>query len=154
MDRSVCVFVLLLLFAGACDSSAPKTASPCRDAPPAKPAYTPRFETIPCSDPRVAGDDRVPKGARNVDCGTLTIPENRSKPSGRSVVLPVAILRSTDPNKRNDPIVYFSGGPGGDGLTSLTTFRDAALGDRSRPDLLRSTRNREGQPVARVSRGR
>lgn len=118
---------MFLLLAGACDSGAHKSVGSSRGARSTKPTYTPRFETIPCSDPRVAGKDRVPRGTRNVDCGTLTIPENRSKPSGRSVVLPVAILRSTDPNKQRDPVVYFAGGPGGDGLSAIAGFLDAHL---------------------------
>lgn len=127
MRRYVYAFLMLVLLAGACDSGSHKSVGSSRGTRSAKSTYTPGFETIPCSDPRVAGDDRVPTGTPNVDCGTLTIPENRSKPSRRSVVLPVAILRSTDPNKQLDPVVYFEGGPGGDGLAAIAGFLDAHL---------------------------
>src|SRR5689334_22154305 len=110
MRRCLCAFIILLL-AAACDSSTHKGAGASGPTSSPKPSYTPHYRTIPCSDPRVAGDDRVPKGTRHVDCGLLTVPEDRSNPTGRSIVLPVAIARSTSPHKRPDPIVYFAGGP-------------------------------------------
>ena len=126
MRRILCAVVIVLL-AAACDSGTHRSADSSGPTSSPKPAYTPRFTTIPCSDPRVSGAHRVPKGTRHVDCGVLTVPEDRSNPSGRSVVLPVAIVRSTSPHKRPDPIVYFEGGPGGNGLSSIASFRSAHL---------------------------
>lgn len=66
-------------------------------------------------------NDEVPSSAR-IECGTLTVPEDRSKPIGRQVVLPVAIVHTADPNPAPDPVIYFSGGPGYPGLTNADGF--------------------------------
>jgi pimeloyl-ACP methyl ester carboxylesterase len=54
---------------------------------------------------------KVPRGA-TAQCHLLSVPENRRAPDGRTVKLPVAILKSTGPQKQPDPVVYLSGGPG------------------------------------------
>jgi hypothetical protein len=46
-----------------------------------------------------------------VDCGVLTAPENRRKDNGRTVRLPVAIIRAQTTTPKPDPIVYVTGGP-------------------------------------------
>lgn len=46
-----------------------------------------------------------------MDCGVLTAPENRRKDNGRTVRLPVAIIRAPTPTPKPDPIVYVTGGP-------------------------------------------
>ena len=47
---------------------------------------------------------------RDLKCGHLTVPENRSKTSSRSIKLPVVIF---EPDRtRHEPIVYLTGGPG------------------------------------------
>lgn len=76
--------------------------------------YTPVYEVVPCDGPLFAG--RLPPEASGAECGTLTVPEDRTRSGGRQVVLPVAILRSTAPDKQPDPYVYFSGGPGDAGI--------------------------------------
>ena len=87
------------------------------------PRYTPVFAKGPCND-------EVPQDAR-IECGTLTVPEDRSKPDGRKVVLPVAVVHTADPNPAPDPVVYFSGGPGFPGLTDAEGFlRKAQAGNR------------------------
>lgn len=52
-----------------------------------------------------------PEGVR-VDCGYLTVAESRQKPGSRTIQLAVAILRSSSPNPRPDPVILLSGGPG------------------------------------------
>lgn len=47
-----------------------------------------------------------------MDCGVLTVPESRSTFTGKTIRLPVAILRSPNPNKASDPVVFLQGGPG------------------------------------------
>ncbi|HWR51091.1 MAG TPA: alpha/beta hydrolase [Bryobacteraceae bacterium] len=64
-----------------------------------------RFGAAPCAF-------KVPRGAR-VRCGWLTVPENRSKPSGRTIRLHVAIYGSRSAQPAPDPIVWLVGGPGG-----------------------------------------
>ncbi len=91
------------------DSTAAPAPSPARSAA--------RYETAPCEFP-------VPAGV-SVECGWLTVPENRAKPdNGREVRLHVAIFRSTRPNPPPDPIVYLEGGPGVDALERLPLVFD------------------------------
>ena len=104
--------VVVLLLVAACSSGT--SASPATTTTTAKPTYTPVYAKTACND-------EVPKDPR-IDCGTLTVPEDRSKPDGRKVVLPVAVVHTTDPHPASDPVVYFSGGPGFAGLPSAETF--------------------------------
>jgi pimeloyl-ACP methyl ester carboxylesterase len=76
------------------------------------PAYAP----APLPEPDCRG--RAPEfdvGAGS-DCGHLTVAENRERPSGRTIRIPVARLRAQSPNPKPDPIVFLAGGPGGSGL--------------------------------------
>lgn len=50
--------------------------------------------------------------------GYLQVPENRSKPNGKSVRLPVYIFKSRNPGKNKDPIIYTVGGPGASTMRS------------------------------------
>ncbi len=45
-------------------------------------------------------------------CGTLSVPEDRSQPSGRQVALRVALLPATG-TPQPDPLFMLAGGPGG-----------------------------------------
>lgn len=45
------------------------------------------------------------------DCGTLVVPENRSKADSRLIALPVVRIRATGQNP-TEPIFWFEGGPG------------------------------------------
>lgn len=48
-----------------------------------------------------------------VTCGKLTVPENRTVDSGRQVTLPFAVIHSSNPSPKPDPVIYTSsGGPG------------------------------------------
>ncbi|MFN8050874.1 MAG: alpha/beta fold hydrolase [Acidimicrobiales bacterium] len=78
------------------DSATPTSAPP----RPYKPVWT--------EGPCVV---EVPDGAA-VTCGTLTVPENRAKPTGAKVTLPVVRIHSTSPTPEPDPVVYLHGGPG------------------------------------------
>jgi pimeloyl-ACP methyl ester carboxylesterase len=108
--KRVGIGIALLLFA-AC-SSGKSTSQPSTTTTLAN--YTPVFAKGPCVD-------EVPVDAR-IECGTLTVPEDRSKPTGRQVVMPVAIVHTADPNPAPDPVVYFSGGPGQAGLFTADGF--------------------------------
>ncbi|WFP74969.1 alpha/beta hydrolase [Mesorhizobium sp. WSM4906] len=47
---------------------------------------------------------------RAMTCGTLSVPENRKKPSGNQIVLSIVIF---DPDReRHEPVVFLTGGPG------------------------------------------
>src|SRR3954464_8001063 len=49
--------------------------------------------------------------SQQVDCGTLSVPENRAKANSRTITLQVAIVRATSARRKADPIVYQNGGP-------------------------------------------
>ncbi len=85
------------------------TAIPEPTATP-EPAYEPVFETENC-------EFQVPPG-RDVECGWLTVPEDRSNPE-KMIHLHVAIFHSDSANPAPDPIVYLEGGPGGDALEAV-----------------------------------
>src|SRR5215471_323084 len=65
-----------------------------------------RFEPAPC--PKLPGAEELAKAS----CGYLVVPENRSRPSGRTIRLMVANYPARSPEKRADPVVYLAGGPG------------------------------------------
>jgi len=72
----------------------------------ASPPPVTRFEPAPC--PKLPGADELAKAS----CGYLVVPENRSRPSGRTIRLMVAKYPARSPEKQADPIVYLAGGPG------------------------------------------
>ena len=72
------------------------------------------FQTAPCPQPNIAGfpDLDFPS---DVQCGYLTVLENRAKPDGRRIRIFVMRAPAISATPRPDPIVYLSGGPGGAG---------------------------------------
>ncbi len=74
------------------------------------------FEMVGCDAPQFEG--RLPAAGLDVECGLLTVPENRELPmaEGNTVVLPVAVLKATGSDPAPDPIVMLNGGPGLAGL--------------------------------------
>ena len=55
----------------------------------------------------------VPSGV-DIECGYLTVPEDRSQENGPVIRLHVAIVRTENP--KPDPVVFLQGGPGADTL--------------------------------------
>ena len=49
-------------------------------------------------------------------CGYLVVPENRKKASSRLIRLPFIIVKSKNPAKKKDPVLFTSGGPGNSSL--------------------------------------
>lgn len=70
------------------------------------PSAPPRFKPAPC--PKLAGAEALARAT----CGYLVVPENRGRPSGRTLRLLVARYPARSARKRPDPIVYLAGGPG------------------------------------------
>jgi manganese oxidase len=64
-----------------------------------------RFLAAPC--PFELPDEDM----RDTDCGWVTVPENWDDPEGRTVRIPVAVLRARSQNPRPDVLVYLAGGP-------------------------------------------
>ncbi len=79
----------------------------------------PRFEPVPRdSFPVALGKDR------RIDTGYLVVYEDRARSGGRTIRLPVAIVRSRSATPAPDPVVYTAGGPGGSSL-SAAQYADA-----------------------------
>jgi pimeloyl-ACP methyl ester carboxylesterase len=76
-----------------------------------EPAYQPHFEPAECQF-------EIPAG-QTVECGYLTVPEDRSHPEGPTIRLHVAIFRSHSNNLTPNPVVYLAGGPGEQALETM-----------------------------------
>ncbi|KQN25443.1 hypothetical protein ASE86_04175 [Sphingomonas sp. Leaf33] len=72
-----------------------------------------RFERSACAVAVVPGE--------RIECGVLSVPENRRKARSRTIRLPVMIFRSTAAVPATDPIVYLPGGPGLSSIEGRTT---------------------------------
>ncbi len=126
------VLVALALGLAGCTATAPDRAGPpaTGDASPGTPngsspatsptppvdAAPPAFVTGPCPFRRDA------TGGADITCGTLTVPQHRDRPDGPTLQLAVAIVRSANPAKAPDPVVYLEGGPGGSALAAVETW--------------------------------
>jgi len=71
---------------------------------PAAAQAKPKVEPAPCVTEEIA--------QAGAECGVLVAPENRRRPEGRQVRIPFAVVRSTSPKRRPDPILHLGGGPG------------------------------------------
>lgn len=67
-----------------------------------------------------------------VECGTVQVPENWSRPD-RMISLTYVILKSTSPTPKADPILYLEGGPGGSALSGLDAYANEIF-DEMRQD--------------------
>jgi pimeloyl-ACP methyl ester carboxylesterase len=72
------------------------------------------FESIPC------WFELPPATWQAPTCGYVRVPEDRSQPEGRRVLLAVARLSlNSAAERRPDPLVYLEGGPGGHALDTV-----------------------------------
>ncbi len=93
------------------------TASPePTPAPTTEPTPTPAasFRGAPCPFDLPAGQEE----GETVECGFLTVPEDRSDPESPTIDLAVAIFHPGG-EPEPDPIIYLEGGPGGSGLEMI-----------------------------------
>lgn len=68
---------------------------------------------------------------QNVDCGVLTVPENRAAQTDATIELAFAILYASGNQRQPDPVIYLSGGPGGNAVAELPEWVETAyLADR------------------------
>lgn len=92
-------------------------------------AFEPSFETDDCVA-AVRDDERVGRDNPRLECGWLTVLEDRNRPDGATIRLPVVRLRSDDPERRPDPVVFLEGGPGGATLDNVGRWLERDLGPR------------------------
>lgn len=101
-------FLPVLLFAALLLSACQPIQSSAPSAEPAQPkGYTPIYEPAECNY-------EVPEGDQ-IECGYLTVPEDRSQPDGRLIRLYVVNFKSKSENPAPDPLVVLIGGPGSPG---------------------------------------
>jgi pimeloyl-ACP methyl ester carboxylesterase len=67
-------------------------------------------------------------------CGHLTVPENRTRPGGRTIEVGVAIAKAASPRPRKEPLVYLTGGPGGTAI--VTAAQKVAAGLNADRDVI------------------
>ena len=92
--------------------------------------YAPRIEACACNFKIDSNFTKIaPSNLRNdtvfqnridssvkTQCGYLIVPENRKRNSSKTIKLPFIIVKSKSQNKKNDPLLYTAGGPGGSSL--------------------------------------
>ena len=52
-------------------------------------------------------------------CGTLIVPEDRLTGTGRTISVRFVVIPATGPDRAPDPVVWFSGGPGGSAVDDI-----------------------------------
>jgi pimeloyl-ACP methyl ester carboxylesterase len=77
---------------------------------PAAPAAS--YAKAPCPNPMYTGLPQLDLGP-GVECGYLTVPQNRADPNSKKIKLVVATRKTTSPDPKPDPVLYLAGGPGG-----------------------------------------
>jgi len=81
-----------------------------------------RFEPDACPT-RVASLPEL----SNARCGYLVVPENRVRPNGQTIRLPVATIPAVSQPSASDPVVHLTGGPGADALGDAEFLVPAGL---------------------------
>ena len=91
--------------------------------PRAARAAVPRF--VPGACPSLAL--KVIPVLRKARCGVLVVPENRAKPNGHTIRLPVALVPAVSRTPAADPVVFLAGGPGASAIGQAQILIDAGL---------------------------
>jgi pimeloyl-ACP methyl ester carboxylesterase len=87
--------------------------------------YTPTIQWARCPF-------AVPRGeveGQTIQCGYLSVPQDRTQPDGRQVRLAFAVLSSPEGLSAPDPLIYFEGGPGGSALTGIGDWLESPFRD-------------------------
>jgi pimeloyl-ACP methyl ester carboxylesterase len=74
------------------------------------------MKTMPANVRQYNQSPALPDSSFKKQCGYLIVPENRKKKNSKLIKLPFIIVRSKNPNKRPDPVLFTSGGPGSSSL--------------------------------------
>ncbi|RAG86442.1 alpha/beta hydrolase [Streptacidiphilus pinicola] len=87
----------------------------------------------------------LPHGVK-ASCGYLTVPEDRTRPGGRTIRLAVAIVPARSPrHQHGDPIVFLPGGPGQDAVSDIPVLTETGL-NRDRDLVVMSQRGTLSSP--------
>ncbi|HET6253563.1 MAG TPA: alpha/beta fold hydrolase [Puia sp.] len=114
MNRVLPLLLTIFLFAH---------LAPAQKPAPHTPHYTPSIEPSACP---IQIDSSF-----QTRCGYLVVPENRTKLHSPKIKLPFIIAYSKNPDKRKDPLLYTTGGPGGSSLDWITgAIRHSVILDR------------------------
>ena len=109
--RAMALLAVVVLAAGACGSdqqlSTPPSSTTTAAARPPEATYA----KAPCPNPIYTGAPQLDLGP-GVECGYLTVPQNRADPNSRKIRLAVAVRKTKSQNPKPDPVVYLAGGPG------------------------------------------
>ncbi|WP_449485368.1 alpha/beta hydrolase [Streptomyces avidinii] len=100
-------------------------------ASPASPASQPAGQPGPAAPRFVPGACPEPpepiEALSDARCGTLEVPENRSRPGGRTIELAVARIPAVSAKPDADPVVFMAGGPGADTFDDIPFLVDSGL---------------------------
>jgi pimeloyl-ACP methyl ester carboxylesterase len=138
------VAVLLLALISCSGKDAQPSSSPTNLAPrvtASEPTVTstttPRFEPGDCAAPVTL---RHPH-----HCGWLVVLEDRTKPGGRLVRLPVVIFEARTSDPRPDPVIYLAGGGGVNQMAMMRSYSDFVSAVVSERDFIMY--NQRGAPL-------
>lgn len=126
MNRIIIFSSLILLIA----FGAPSTTQAQRTLP--------RFETSECP---IA----IPSEP-TIECGTLIVPEDYTKPDGRTVSMAVIIVRSRNGNPRNEALLFTEGGPGYSSMGSVWWLTSSGFGNDRDIVILEQRGNKFAEP--------
>lgn len=91
------------------------------------------YQSVPCPPENIAGFPQLDIPP-DVECGYLTVLENRAKPDGRRIRIFVMRAPAQSLARRSDPIVFLSGGPGGAGSFEVAAM--VGLGLNANRDVI------------------
>jgi pimeloyl-ACP methyl ester carboxylesterase len=73
---------------------------------------------------------------RSARCGTITVPEDRMTGTGRAITLRVVVIPAYGRSRAPDPVVDFSGGPGGSAIGDIPNVLSSLFGLNQSRDLV------------------
>jgi pimeloyl-ACP methyl ester carboxylesterase len=91
------------------------------------------YDDTPCPSPNVPGYPQLDLPP-DFTCGTLTVPENRSKPDGRQIEVRYARAPAASGDSSRPPLLWLEGGPGGSAFTAAPSL--VALGVNQDRDVI------------------
>lgn len=128
MHRSVAVAVSLVLVGAlaACTGTPATSPTTAGGAGTGGTGAAASFAERPCWNPNYPGVPATNLGPE-FRCGELTVPENRAKPSGKTIKVGVAIAKAVSSTPQKEPLLYLNGGPGGTSIVSANAWVKAGL---------------------------